>query len=127
MAIEVFAELTPPKENATDAAVERETVIVWSDADQVIQVTTSQRPKVTELMANPSAKLVQRDKTSGVHVFELPLGLITIRKGKRAANKTGIVRKGRPEGIALCGEATKSGGTCKGIAKKDTGKCAKHS
>ena len=124
MASQVFAERTPQKPNATDAAAERETVIVWSDADQVIQISTSQRPMITSLKNNPSATLIEISQDN--HIFELPLGLITVRKGKRTGTKR-QARKGRPEGIQLCGEPTAKGTPCQGIAKKDTGKCAKHS
>jgi hypothetical protein len=122
--ITTYAERTPQKPNATDAAAERETVIVWSDADQVIHISTSQRPMITSLKNNPSAKLLE--VSEDVHTFELPLGLITVRKGKRQMNKA-VTRKGRPSGITLCGEPTAKGTPCQGIAKKDTGKCAKHS
>lgn len=122
---EILAERTPPKENATDAAAERETVIVWSDADQVISITTSQARKITELKNNPSANLIETDGTT--HLFELPLNLITIRKGKRKVTAGTAVRKGRPENVKLCGEPTAAGTACKGIAKLATGKCAKHS
>lgn len=119
-----FAERSAPKANATDAAFERETVITWSDADSVIQITTSQRPMITSLKNNPSAKLIETSQD--VHIFEIPLGLITVRKGKRTVTNR-VVRKGRPVGVKLCGEPTKKGTPCEGIAKLDTGKCAKHS
>jgi hypothetical protein len=119
--LEIFAEATPQKENATDAAAERETVISWSDADQVITINTAQARQITDLKNNPVATLLETDGTN--FRFELPIGLITIRKGKRQ----GVKRTGRPANITLCGEPTAAGTPCKGIAKKDTGKCAKHS
>jgi hypothetical protein len=125
--IEILAERTEQKPNATDAAAERETIITWSDADNVISISTGQQRKITELLNNPSAVLVERDTEANIYQFELPLNLITIRKGKRAANKSGVVRKGRPANIKLCGEPTAKGTPCQGIAKLDTGKCAKHS
>jgi len=121
----VFAEQADLKPNATDDAIERETVITWSDADQAIHISTSQRTVITALTNNPSAKLIEApakgDKEDRTQVFELPLGFVTFRKAKRTG------RKQMPKGVALCGEPTKSGEPCKRIASKATGKCPRHS
>lgn len=122
---QVFAERADLKPNATDDAIERETVITWSDADQMIHIATSQRTAITALTNNPSAILIEApgkgDKEDRLHVFELPIGFVTFRKAKRTGQKT------MPSGVALCGEPTKSGDPCKRIASKATGKCPRHS
>lgn len=121
--LEVFAKETPQKENATDAAAERETLIVWSDADQVITIDTSQQKQITALKKNPAATLIQSDGTN--FRYELPLGLITIRKGKKST--AGVAKPKKVLNAAKCG-ATKADGTvCQMVAKKDTGKCRWHS
>lgn len=125
MLIQVLAERTPPKANATDAALERETTVTWTDADTVMVIGTSQARVVTQLKNNPSATLIETDGKN--FIFELPVGLLTFRNGKRTAGKKVVARKGRPANITLCGEPTAKGTPCQGIAKNDTGKCAKHS
>jgi hypothetical protein len=121
---EVFNEATPQKENATDAAAERETVITWSDADQVVTVTTSQQRQITQLKKNTAAVLLESD---GVNFrYELPLGMITIRKGKKIASSKKAPSTAM-KNAAKCG-ATKADGTiCQMVAKKETGKCRWHS
>ena len=114
--LEVFAQPTPQKENATDAAAERETVITWSDADQVITITTSQQRQITALTKNPAAKLLQTDGTN--FRFELPLNLITIRKGKGEKASAAPKR-------ALTGERCNHDG-CNALAKKGTTFCRWH-
>ena len=70
---QIFAEQSDIKPNATDDALERETVITWSDADLAIHVSTSQRTAITSLTNNPSAKLISApkkgDKEDRTHVF----------------------------------------------------------
>jgi len=121
---EVFAEPTPQKENATDAAAERETVITWSDADQVVTITTSQQRQITQLKKNTAATLIESD---GVNFrYELPIGMITIRKGKKIAG----VKKEMPKAVLAankCGARKSDGTLCQMVAKKDTGKCRWHS
>lgn len=119
---QVFAERTPQKSNATDAAAERETVITWSDADQVINISTAQARMITQLKNNPSATLVEI--ADGTHFFELPLGLITVRKGRKSAGGT----KRNPAAAAQkCGAEKADGSKCQMVAKKETGRCRWHS
>lgn len=124
MEVKVLAERTPQKDNATDAAAERETVIVWSDADQVVTVNTSQRPVITQLEKNPSARLIETDGTN--FMFELSMGLVTLRKGKRAANKNGAT-VARVRSGAVCGFVKEDKTTCQSLAKKGTDRCRWHS
>jgi hypothetical protein len=122
--MEIFAEVTPQKPNATDAAAERETVITWSDADQVISVHTSQAKVITQLTKNAAATLVWRDGDE--HRFELPLGLVTLRNGKRSASKTAAPRRGRAKNIRTCSHVKDDGTKCGMIAKKDSKGCRWH-
>jgi hypothetical protein len=72
--------LTPP---------ERETVITFSDADNVAMVHTHQRKIITKLERNPAAEKVEDisfDGTVGA-VFELPADLISFRSSRRTGRK----------------------------------------
>jgi hypothetical protein len=69
-------------------APERETVIVFSDADDTATVHTHQRRIITKLNNNPAAKLVEDisfDGTAGA-VFELPVWAIAVVSTKSSAN-----------------------------------------
>jgi len=125
-------------------AEERETGIVWTDADNKIMISTNQRKMITALLKNPAFEEIREDReTEGGSVISingyLPLGSITIRskaKGSIRRKSTGTGRRGRPEGIKTCGEVTgitgASGTLCGGIARRDPSNpdkhlsCAKH-
>jgi hypothetical protein len=114
--LEVFTQPTPQKDNATDAAAERETVISWSDADQVITIHTSQQRMITRLKKNPGATLIQTD---GVNFrFEVPLGTVMPRNAKGAAKTEAPKRK-------LAGNRCSHEG-CNALAKKGTKFCRWH-
>jgi hypothetical protein len=119
----VYAEKTGIKPKATDAAIERETVVTWSDADTVMHISTSQARVKTLLDKNPSAKLIEVNESTSF--FELPVGLFTFRAGKRKAGNT--TKRSMPVNAARCGAPTKSGEPCQRIASKKTGKCPRHS
>jgi hypothetical protein len=67
-------------------APERETVVNFSDADDVAYIYTAQRRVITKLKKNPTAVLIEE----GVHDgsvwarFELPKEFISFRSAKRA-------------------------------------------
>jgi hypothetical protein len=112
-------------------AAERETVITWSDEDERISVQTCQRKVVTQLLANPSAEIVEDKTFEGTRFVTalLPLGGITIRKAakgtiRRTPSKT--VKRGRPQNVQLCGATKADGGKCGSIASKETGRCPRH-
>ena len=78
-------------------APERETVIVFSDADDTATVHTHQRRIITKL--NPAAKLVEDisfDGTAGA-VFELPVWAISFlsKKRKRGSGNVEALRRAR--------------------------------
>jgi hypothetical protein len=68
-------------------AQERETVIIMNDEENTALVTTYQRPLITKLRKNPSARLVEELMfgSSAGAVFEISAALITFRTGKRIA------------------------------------------
>ena len=103
-------------------ADERETTITWCDADDKVLIYTAQRPMLSALSKNPSAVLVEAGMsgTSAWARYEIPVGLVTIRKGR----KSGAPRQLRQN---VCGEVREDGTVCQGVAKKDTGKCRWHS
>jgi hypothetical protein len=62
-------------------APERETVITFNDEDEFAHVYTAQRPIITKLKKNPSAKLIEEGTFEGSvwAKFELPKALISFR------------------------------------------------
>jgi hypothetical protein len=71
-------------------APERETVITFSDADDMATVHTHQRRIITKLKNNPAAELIEDisfDVTPGA-VFELPAHRISFRGPKRQREAT---------------------------------------
>src|SRR4026209_574409 len=90
-------------------AAERETTIVWTDADERIMISSSQRKVITQLKKNPAFELESEENFDGSIIVNgtLPLNAITIRKvvgGKRAG------KRGNPRAnAARCG-ATKADG-----------------
>ena len=75
------------------SAPERETVITFNDEDDVARVYTAQRPWITKLRKNPSARLIEEGKHAGSAwvTFEVPKELLSVRTGRR---------KGRPDSAA---------------------------
>jgi hypothetical protein len=70
-------------------AYERETVITFSDADELATIVTHQRKTITKLEHNPLARKVE-DLPHGSQPggrFELPKELLTFRTKKRGAPK----------------------------------------
>ena len=66
-------------------APERETVITFSDEDDMATVHTHQRRIITKLKNNPAAELVEDisfDETAGA-VFQLPVWAISFLSRKR--------------------------------------------
>jgi hypothetical protein len=76
------ASLTPP---------ERETVIIFSDADDFANIHTYQRTIITKLKNNPAALLLREGKvgTTAWGEFELPKALISFRQGSRKGTRKG--------------------------------------
>lgn len=114
------------------SAPERETVIVWTDADEKMMVSSSQRKVITQLLRNPGFEETERvteDKRVVLLSGFLPLGGITIRKAAKGTIKRSDAgkRKGLPANAARCGEPKADGNPCQALASKDTGKCARHS
>jgi hypothetical protein len=75
---------------------ERETVIVFSDADGIATITTHQRRILTKLRNNPAAREVEDlsyGTTAGAR-FELPVSLLSFRTRVRTG-RTG----GNPEAL----------------------------
>lgn len=66
-------------------APERETVIAFSDEDDIATIHTHQRRIITKLLNNPAATKVEDltfDGTAGA-VFEISASLISFRSGRR--------------------------------------------
>jgi hypothetical protein len=66
-------------------APERETVIVFSDADEFAEITTHQRRWVTKLRKNPAAEELEDltfEGTKGAR-FRVPANLVSIRSKQR--------------------------------------------
>jgi Fe-S-cluster containining protein len=104
-------------------AIERETIIVLNDEEDVAYISTSQRPWITTLKKNESATLVEEGKHDGTAFasFTIPKNMLTIRSKKRVAG----VRKGGFKG-AKCGFLKKDGNLCEAVASKETGRCRFH-
>lgn len=111
-------------------AAERETVIVWTDADDKVMINTSQAKQINALEKNPAFEETDRQvegKRTVVLAGFLPLGSITVRNRARGSVKrAGVARKGMPSNAARCGVAKADGTPCKSLASKATGRCAKH-
>lgn len=109
------------------SAAERETTIVWTDADERVMISSSQRKVITQLRKNPNFEEESSDICDGTEIVigTLPLGAITVRKAVKT-KRNGKKRNPR-SGAARCGEMTLAGKPCQSIASKETGKCAKHS
>jgi hypothetical protein len=69
----------------TLSASERETVIVFNDADDSALVTTAQRPVITKLKKNPAAVMVEEGRVgrSRWATFEIPKSFISFRSKQR--------------------------------------------
>jgi hypothetical protein len=77
------------------SAYERETIIVFNDAEDLATVTTHQRRMLTKLERNPAAEKIE-DLPHGSQPgarYSVPAQLISIRSKKRAATK------GNPESL----------------------------
>lgn len=111
-------------------AIERETVIVWSDADDRILVTTSQRKVITQILANPQAEILSDKMFDGSRMIEatLPLGGVTLRKKAAGTIKRngGTKTRSMPANAARCGFVKEDGKPCQSLASKEHGKCHKH-
>ena len=69
-------------------APERETVITFSDEDDIATVHTHQRKIITKLKNNPAATLIEDisfDGTAGA-IFQLPVWAISFLTRKRKGN-----------------------------------------
>ena len=76
-------------------APERETVITFSDEDEMATVHTHQRRIITKLKNNPAAELIEDiafDGTAGA-VFEQPADLISFRSKKRQGRELSTVER----------------------------------
>jgi hypothetical protein len=64
---------------------ERETIIRFSDAEDVAYIYSAQRTVITKLRKNKAAKLIRQDTFEGtVSVeFEIPAALISFRQSER--------------------------------------------
>lgn len=112
------------------SAAERETTIVWTDEDDTVRVSTSQRKVVTQLLKNPAFVTEEDYEFEGTRclVGTLPLGSITIRKAaKGTIKRNGTTKRNPRANAAKCGAPTASGKPCGSIASKATGRCSKHS
>jgi hypothetical protein len=71
------------------SAPERETVIVFNDADEVASVYTAQRRIITQLKKNPSATLVEEGvfERSPWARFELPKTFVSFRSKTRVLSE----------------------------------------
>jgi len=65
-------------------ASERETVILGSDAEDLITIWTAQRATITRLRGNPSARETESGfyGTSAWAKFEMPANLLSFRSGR---------------------------------------------
>lgn len=78
-------------------AHERETVIVFNDAEEMAEITTHQRPIITKLRKNPAARELEDltfERTAGAR-FELPKELVSFRSVRRRQELTEEQRKER--------------------------------
>ena len=101
-------------------AIERETVITMNDEEDYMAVYTEQRPRINALKKNPAATLIDEGShgSSAWARFEIPKGLLTIRKGSKLTKKKSTALK--------CSAKTVAGKPCQGKAINKTGKCFKH-
>jgi hypothetical protein len=107
-------------------AEERETLIVWSDADERLSINTSQRKVINQLLKNPSFEETDRvteDKRVILLSGFLPLNGLTIRKGK---GTTSAPKRSLPANAARCSAKKANGEPCQALANKATGTCARH-
>jgi UDP-N-acetylglucosamine pyrophosphorylase len=106
-------------------AIERETVITMNDAEDYMEIRTEQRPMINALKKNPAATLVDEGKFGLTlwAAFQIPKGLLTIRKGKKIASAK--TKKALAAGVK-CSATTAAGKPCQGKAINETGKCFKH-
>lgn len=82
---------------------ERETVINWSDEDSTAYIWTAQRPMITKLRANESAREIQSGfvGTTEWAEFTLPAALVSLRAKRRAltekqrANSARVLKRAR--------------------------------
>jgi hypothetical protein len=77
------------------SAYERETIIVFNDAEDLAKVTTHQRRILTKLERNPAAEKMEdlpHGRQPGAR-YSVPAQLISIRSKKRAGTK------GNPESL----------------------------
>ena len=72
------------------SAIERETIITFNDEEQLAHVWTAQRPRITQLKKNPSARLLEEGThgRSAWAIFEIPKELVSFRSRRRKATKT---------------------------------------
>jgi hypothetical protein len=118
---------------ATDAAFERETVIVYTDGDPLVMVSTSLRRDITSLLKNPLFTLEEdAPPTNGnMRIIKgtLPKGAVTFRskmKGHSTSTAKSTSKRGLPANAQRCNEPTASGKPCQALASKKTGRCARH-
>lgn len=77
-------------------ALERETVIVLNDAEDVASVYTAQRRMITQLKKNPAAALIDSGLFDGSPWarFELPKGFLSFRSKMRRLSEQERTRRG---------------------------------
>jgi hypothetical protein len=68
-------------------ALERETVITFNDAEDMAQVHTHQRPVITKMKKNPTARLIEEGvfETTPWARFEIPKNMLSFRSKERKA------------------------------------------
>lgn len=89
---------------------ERETVISFNDEDEVAEIWTAQRPRITQLKNNPSATLVEENTHDGSAWarFTIPANCVSFRKerAKRQLSEAELERRrehGRKLGLSRKG------------------------
>jgi hypothetical protein len=83
-------------------AAERETVITLNDEDGHACIYTAQRPVITKLKKNPSARLIEEGKFDGSvwARFELPAGLLSLRSTRVKRELSEEAKEGLRERMA---------------------------
>lgn len=118
----------------TDAAYERETVIVWTDGDPVVYVSSSRRPDITSLEKNPLFTMIEdHDALNGnprMIKGTMPKGAITFRSRMKGQTGTVVKPTGKkrtlPSSAKRCLAPKADGKLCQSLASKATGRCARH-
>ena len=81
---------------------ERETLIVWTDEDEMITISTTQKPVMTKLLKNPNFQLTNEIKENGKRVGVdgfLPKWSISILQKKRKGRKDAFVSAKKRENV----------------------------